>query len=105
MHIPDDPGYYEKFYFAPGDLGFKSFATSAGELGVLICWDQWYPEAARLTALKGAQVLLYPTAIGWHPEEKAQLGQAQHAAWETIQRSHAGRRGQPRRFRSTAGRR
>jgi N-carbamoylputrescine amidase len=89
MHIPDDPGYYEKFYFAPGDLGFKSFATSAGELGVLICWDQWYPEAARLTALKGAQVLLYPTAIGWHPEEKAQLGQAQHAAWETIQRSHA----------------
>ncbi len=89
MHIPDDPRYYEKFYFAPGDLGFKSFATSAGELGVLICWDQWYPEAARLTALKGAQILAYPTAIGWHPEEKAELGQAQHAAWEMIQRSHA----------------
>jgi len=89
MHIPDDPRYYEKFYFTPGDLGFKSFATSAGELGVLICWDQWYPEAARLTALKGAQILIYPTAIGWHPEEKTELGQAQHAAWETIQRSHA----------------
>ncbi|MDH3505779.1 MAG: carbon-nitrogen hydrolase [Gammaproteobacteria bacterium] len=89
MHIPDDPRYFEKFYFTPGDLGFKSFSTGSGELGVLICWDQWYPEAARLTALKGAQILIYPTAIGWHPEEKAQLGQAQHAAWETIQRSHA----------------
>ena len=89
MHIPDDPRYYEKFYFAPGDLGFKSFATSAGEVGVLVCWDQWYPEAARLTALRGAQILVYPTAIGWHPEEKAELGEAQHAAWETIQRSHA----------------
>ena len=89
MHIPDDPRYYEKFYFTPGDLGFKSFATSAGELGVLICWDQWYPEAARLTALKGAQILLYPTAIGWHPEEKERLGEAQRTAWETVQRSHA----------------
>lgn len=89
MHIPDDPRYYEKFYFAPGDLGFKSFTTSVGELGVLICWDQWYPEAARLTALKGAQVLIYPTAIGWHPEEKSELGEAQHAAWEAVQRSHA----------------
>ena len=89
MHIPDDPRYHEKFYFAPGDLGFKSFATRAGDLGVLICWDQWYPEAARLTALKGAQILLYPTAIGWHPEEKAELGAAQHTAWETVQRSHA----------------
>ncbi len=89
MHIPDDPRYYEKFYFAPGDLGFKSFDTSAGTLGVLVCWDQWYPEAARLTALAGAQVLLYPTAIGWHPEERAALGERQHGAWETIQRSHA----------------
>ncbi len=89
MHIPDDPRYYEKFYFAPGDLGFESFATSVGEIGVLICWDQWYPEAARLTALKGAEILVYPTAIGWHPEEKARLGEAQHAAWETVQRSHA----------------
>ena len=89
MHIPDDPRYYEKFYFAPGDLGFKSFPTRAGELGVLICWDQWYPEAARLTALKGAQILLYPTAIGWHPEEKASHGATQQEAWETVQRSHA----------------
>ena len=89
MHIPDDPRYYEKFYFTPGDLGFRSFATAAGDLGVLICWDQWYPEAARLTALRGAQILIYPTAIGWHPEEKAELGEQQHAAWETVQRSHA----------------
>jgi N-carbamoylputrescine amidase len=89
MHIPDDPRYYEKFYFTPGDLGFKSFDTGAGTVGVLICWDQWYPEAARLTALSGAEVLLYPTAIGWHPEERRALGERQHAAWETIQRSHA----------------
>jgi N-carbamoylputrescine amidase len=89
MHIPDDPRYYEKFYFTPGDLGFQSFPTRAGDLGVLICWDQWYPEAARLTALKGAQLLTYPTAIGWHPEEKASHGAAQQEAWETIQRSHA----------------
>jgi N-carbamoylputrescine amidase len=89
MHIPDDPRYFEKFYFSPGDLGFKVFETRAGALGVLICWDQWYPEAARLTALMGAQLLLYPTAIGWHPEEKVTHGEAQHEAWETIQRSHA----------------
>ena len=89
MHIPDDPRYYEKFYFTPGDLGFKTFATGAGALGVLVCWDQWYPEAARLTALQGAEALLYPTAIGWHPEERAALGERQHDAWETIQRSHA----------------
>jgi N-carbamoylputrescine amidase len=89
MHIPDDPRYYEKFYFTPGDLGFKSFATRPADLGVLVCWDQWYPEAARATALHGAQVLLYPTAIGWHPEEKATHGPSQHAAWETVQRSHA----------------
>jgi N-carbamoylputrescine amidase len=89
MHIPDDPRYYEKFYFTPGDLGFKSFDTRPAELGVLVCWDQWYPEAARLTALRGAEVLLYPTAIGWHPEEKATHGASQHAAWETVQRSHA----------------
>jgi N-carbamoylputrescine amidase len=89
MHIPDDPRYYEKFYFTPGDLGFKTFPTAKAELGVLICWDQWYPEAARLTALKGAEILFYPTAIGWHPEEKADVGKEQHEAWETIQRSHA----------------
>lgn len=89
MHIPDDPRYYEKFYFAPGDLGFKTFPTERANLGVLICWDQWYPEAARLTALQGAEVLFYPTAIGWHPEEKAEVGAEQHEAWETIQRSHA----------------
>jgi N-carbamoylputrescine amidase len=89
MHIPDDPRYYEKFYFTPGDLGFRSFDTQAGQVGVLVCWDQWYPEAARLTALQGADVLLYPTAIGWHPEEQEKLGSRQHAAWETIQRSHA----------------
>jgi N-carbamoylputrescine amidase len=89
MHIPDDPRYYEKFYFAPGDLGFKSFETQAGALGVLVCWDQWYPEAARITALSGAEILIYPTAIGWHAEEKAELGERQHAAWETVQRGHA----------------
>lgn len=89
MHIPDDPLYYEKYYFTPGDLGFKVLATRFGLIGVLVCWDQWFPEAARLTALQGADVLLYPTAIGWHPREKAQHGAAQHQAWELIQRSHA----------------
>ncbi len=89
MHIPDDPLYYEKFYFSPGDLGFKTWNTSKGRIGVLICWDQWYPEAARLTALSGATVLFYPTAIGWHPAEKAMHGATQHAAWQTIQQSHA----------------
>jgi len=89
MHIPDDPLYYEKFYFAPGDLGFKAWPTRYGKIGVLICWDQWYPEAARLTALQGAQILFYPTAIGWHPGEKKKYGERQHDAWETIQRSHA----------------
>lgn len=89
MHIPDDPRYYEKYYFAPGDLGFKSFATNVGRIGVLICWDQWYPEAARLTALSGADVLLYPTAIGWHRSEKEAVGEKQLSAWQTIQRSHA----------------
>jgi len=89
MHIPDDPRYYEKYYFTPGDLGFRVFDTAAGRLGVLVCWDQWYPEAARLTAMMGAEALFYPTAIGWHPEEKAVLGEAQHDAWETAQRAHA----------------
>ena len=89
MHIPDDPFYYEKFYFTPGDLGFRAWQTRYGKIGVLICWDQWYPEAARLTALQGAEILFYPTAIGWHPREKAELGERQHAAWETVQRSHA----------------
>jgi len=89
MHIPDDPLYYEKFYFTPGDLGFRAFSTRFGKIGVLICWDQWYPEAARLTALSGAEILFYPTAIGWHPSEKAEYGTAQHESWETIQRSHA----------------
>lgn len=88
MHIPDDPLYYEKFYFTPGDLGFKVFATRYARVGVLICWDQWYPEAARLTALRGADILFYPTAIGWHPKEKETYGAAQHASWEIIQRSH-----------------
>lgn len=88
MHIPDDPLYYEKFYFTPGDLGFKVFPTKFGKVGVLICWDQWYPEAARLTALRGADMLFYPTAIGWHPGEKAEFGEAQHQSWELIQRSH-----------------
>jgi N-carbamoylputrescine amidase len=89
MHIPDDPSYYEKFYFTPGDLGFKAFDTAAGRIGTLVCWDQWYPEGARLTALQGAAILLYPTAIGWHPAEKAQVGPQQLDAWRTIQRSHA----------------
>lgn len=89
MHIPDDPLYHEKFYFTPGDLGFKSWNTARGKLGVCICWDQWYPEAARLTVLHGAEILFYPTAIGWHPKEKKEFGKAQHSAWETIQRSHA----------------
>jgi N-carbamoylputrescine amidase len=89
MHIPDDPLYYEKFYFTPGDLGFKAFETRHGCVGTLVCWDQWYPEAARLTALQGANILFYPTAIGWHPDEKAEFGQAQHDAWRTIQRAHA----------------
>ena len=89
MHIPQDPGFEEKFYFTPGDTGFRVFKTRFGRVGVLVCWDQWYPEAARLTALAGAQVLLYPTAIGWLKEEKASLGAAQHCAWETVQRGHA----------------
>src|SRR6267378_5403797 len=89
MHIPDDPSYYEKFYFTPGDLGFRTFDTKVGPIGTLVCWDQWYPEGARLTALQGANILLYPTAIGWHPGEKAQHGAAQLDAWRTIQRSHA----------------
>jgi N-carbamoylputrescine amidase len=89
MHIPDDPLYYEKFYFTPGDLGFRSFKTSNGDIGTLVCWDQWYPEAARLTTLSGAQALFYPTAIGWHPSEKAEFGEAQYSAWQTMQRAHA----------------
>ena len=89
MHIPDDPAFYEKFYFTPGDLGFGPIDTSVGRLGVLVCWDQWYPEAARLTAMSGAQILFYPTAIGWLPPEKAEHGAQQQSAWETIQRSHA----------------
>lgn len=89
MHIPDDPLFYEKFYFTPGDLGFRAWDTAQGKIGVCICWDQWYPEAARLTALAGAEVLFYPTAIGWHPSEKAGYGHQQHDSWETIQRSHA----------------
>ena len=89
MHIPDDPLYCEKFYFTPGDLGFKAWQTKHAKIGVLICWDQWYPEGARLTALQGAEVLFYPTAIGWHPSEKKRYGARQHDAWELIQRSHA----------------
>jgi len=89
MHIPDDPLYYEKFYFTPGDLGFKSTTTSAGPIGTLVCWDQWYPEGARLTALHGAETLFFPTAIGWHPSEKAEFGERQYDAWQTIQRAHA----------------
>ncbi len=89
MHIPDDPLYYEKYYFTPGDLGFKAFETDFGKFGTLVCWDQWYPEGARLTAAQGATALFYPTAIGWHPDEKMQYGEAQHDAWRTIQRSHA----------------
>ncbi|MBX3009472.1 MAG: carbon-nitrogen hydrolase [Melioribacteraceae bacterium] len=89
MHIPDDPSYYEKYYFTPGDLGFKSFQTKFGKIGTLICWDQWYPEGARLTSLQAAEVLFYPTAIGWHPAEKERYGSAQKDSWITIQRSHA----------------
>lgn len=89
MHIPDDPLYLEKFYFTPGDLGFKTFTTQHAKVGTLVCWDQWYPEAARLTALLGAEILVYPTAIGWHPAEKAEYGEAQQGAWEAIQRGHA----------------
>jgi N-carbamoylputrescine amidase len=89
MHIPDDPFYYEKFYFAPGDLGFRAIPTSNGPVGALICWDQWFPEAARLTALKGAETIYYPTAIGWHPSEKAEFGTVQYSAWKAIQRAHA----------------
>ena len=89
MHIPHDPLYYEKYYFSPGDLGFKVFPTRFGKVGTLVCWDQWFPEGARLTALKGAEVLVYPTAIGWHPTEKAEFGKSQHDAWETVQRGHA----------------
>ena len=89
MHIPDDPGYYEKFYFTPGDLGFKSVKTKFGKIGPLICWDQWFPEAARLTALKGAQIIFYPTAIGWHPKEKRKFGKTQLNSWITMQKSHA----------------
>ncbi len=89
MHIPDDPLYYEKFYFTPGDLGFRAWPTSHGNIGALVCWDQWYPEAARLTALRGAETLFYPTAIGWHPSEKAEFGEAQYSAWQTMQRAHA----------------
>jgi N-carbamoylputrescine amidase len=89
MHIPDDPLYYEKYYFTPGDLGYRAFDTNSGRIGALVCWDQWYPEGARLTALQGASILFYPTAIGWHPAEKAEFGTAQHDAWRTIQRAHA----------------
>jgi len=89
MHIPDDPLYYEKFYFTPGDLGFRAWDTKVGRIGTLVCWDQWYPEGARLTALAGADLLFYPTAIGWHPSEKAEFGAAQADAWRTMQRAHA----------------
>jgi N-carbamoylputrescine amidase len=89
MHLPDDPLYYEKFYFAPGDTGFRAWPTRYGKIGVLICWDQWFPEAARLTALQGAEIIFFPTAIGWHPSEKSAYGAVQHDAWETIQRAHA----------------
>jgi N-carbamoylputrescine amidase len=89
MHIPDDPSYYEKFYFTPGDIGFKAFNTQVGKIGTLICWDQWYPEGARITALQGAEVLFYPTAIGWHPSEKEQFGKKQYEAWQIVQRGHA----------------
>jgi len=95
MHIPDDPGYYEKFYFTPGDLGFQPITTSVGKLGVLVCWDQWFPEAARLMALAGADLLLYPTAIGWDPQDEAAEQQRQRDAWQTIQRAHAVANGIP----------
>ena len=89
MHIPDDPLYYEKFYFTPGDLGFRAVQSTAGNIGTLVCWDQWYPEGARVTALKGAETLFFPTAIGWHPSEKAEFGDAQYDAWQITQRAHA----------------
>jgi N-carbamoylputrescine amidase len=89
MHIPDDPLYYEKFYFTPGDTGFRAWQTRFGKIGVLICWDQWYPEGARLTALQGAEIIFYPTAIGWHPKEKKEYGASQHSAWDLVQRAHA----------------
>jgi len=89
MHIPDDPLYFEKYYFTPGDLGFRTFDTAAGRISTLVCWDQWYPEGARLASLAGANILFYPTAIGWHPSEKSEFGEAQYDAWRTIQRSHA----------------
>jgi len=89
MHIPDDPLFYEKYYFTPGDIGFKAFQTKFGKIGTLICWDQWYPEGARLTALQGAEVLFYPTAIGWHPSEKEKYGKKQFDAWQTVMRGHA----------------
>jgi len=89
MHIPDDPLYYEKFYFTPGDLGFKAFQTKYAKIGTLVCWDQWYPEGARLTAMQGAEILFYPTAIGWHPSEKAEHGENNHGSWEISQRAHA----------------
>ena len=95
MHIPDDPGYYEKFYFTPGDLGYKVFKTRFGNLGILICWDQWYPEAARITTLKGAEILFYPTAIGWHKDQDIETNDEQYQAWQTIQRSHAVANGVP----------
>ncbi|MEQ9303204.1 MAG: carbon-nitrogen hydrolase, partial [Marinoscillum sp.] len=95
MHIPDDPGYFEKFYFTPGDLGFKTFDTKYAKIGVLVCWDQWYPEAARITALKGAEMLFYPTAIGWHNSQDDQTNKEQHNAWQTIQQSHAVANGIP----------
>jgi N-carbamoylputrescine amidase len=89
MHIPDDPLYYEKFYFTPGDTGFRAWQTRFGKIGVLICWDQWYPEGARLTALQGAEIIFYPTTIGWHPKEKKEYGASQHSAWDIVQRAHA----------------
>ena len=95
MHIPDDPGYYEKFYFTPGDLGFEPIDTKVGRLGVLVCWDQWYPEAARLMALAGAEILLYPTAIGWNPDDDTDERMRQHDAWRTVQRAHAVANGLP----------
>ncbi|SEJ71932.1 N-carbamoylputrescine amidase [Cyclobacterium xiamenense] len=95
MHIPDDPGYYEKFYFTPGDLGYKVFSTAYGKLGILICWDQWYPEAARITSLMGAEILFYPTAIGWHQSQDAATNEEQYQAWQTIQKAHAVANGVP----------
>ena len=103
MHIPDDPLYFEKFYFTPGDLGFPVFDTKYARIGVQICWDQWYPEGARLVALQGAQVIFYPTSIGWHPSEKKKFGAAQLDAWQTIQRSHAIANGTLRRRRESRG--